>query len=229
MEAEPSGQPVQAHLRLWNWQNGDPQYLETDAEGRAAGDFPSESKTYLATIFIFAPGHAPSGGALRPGGNRAKLGAPHTLSGRVVDDDGKPLPDVKVELTNMMADRLSGDKLTLENSADFFLFEREKPFFATRTDANGRYEIHNLPARGTAIVAVGDPLWQNVSARADLQNTSVAPDLKTRPAARLRGRVLNLHQPSLGALQMAVIRPEPSNVLGSSHQPEQHTNAVEKQ
>jgi protocatechuate 3,4-dioxygenase beta subunit len=186
-----NGAPVQAHLRLWSWQNGDPWYLETDAKGRAAGDIPSDSKTYLATVFIFAPGHAPSGGALRPGENRARLGAPHTLRGRVVDDNGKPLPNVLVELTNIMADRLSGEKLTLENSADFFLFEREKPFFATRTGIDGRYEIHNLPARGTAIVAVGDPLWQNVSARADLQNTIIAPDLVTRPAARLRGRVLN--------------------------------------
>jgi uncharacterized GH25 family protein len=186
-----NGVPVQAKVRLWNWQNGDPQYFETDANGHATGDLVAESRTSLATVFIFAPDHAPAGGVLRPGKNRVRLGAPHTLQGRVTDDNGKPLSNVLVELTNVMRDISVGEKATLENSVDFFLFDREKPFFAARTDAVGRYEIQNLPLRGTAIVAVGDHFWQKVSTRVELQNAAVAPDLKTRPAARLRGRVLN--------------------------------------
>lgn len=185
------GAPVQkAHVRIFSGWRDKIEVLETDEMGRAAGDIEPLYPSWLGTVFIFAPGHAPSGGTLRVGENRARLNMPRTLEGRITDENRKPLANIDVTLTNVFSDPSSVEKRTLENSADFALDLREYPFFTTRTDAQGRYVIFNVPRAGTARIAVTDALWQSRAVRVELLDVQTVPDIKTLPAARLRGRIL---------------------------------------
>ena len=66
-----------------------------------------------------------------------------TIGGRVVDEDGKPVPKVVVEVRCEIADPPSGDARVSGSLAD------EEEGTEAYTDANGEWSIHNAPA-GTA-------------------------------------------------------------------------------
>jgi hypothetical protein len=183
------GAPVaNARVRIWpNWgEKIEP--LQTDVAGKAVGDL-APRWFGLGRVFIYAPGHAPAGGILTQGENKVRLRAPRTISGRVVDEAGKPLPNVEVAIQNVFAPR-TGERTTLENSVDFFLEQKERAFFSTRTDAQGRYQIVDLPTSGTAQISVREDSWYSRAVGIDLADETLAPDIKAQPAARLSGRVL---------------------------------------
>ncbi|HEX8552963.1 MAG TPA: carboxypeptidase-like regulatory domain-containing protein [Abditibacteriaceae bacterium] len=190
--------------------------LSTDERGRVTGDLtPLYSQEYLGEALILAPGHAPTGLSLQVGENRVALATPRSVQGRVVDADGKPVANVVVELTSVtrhFSEETDEEKKS-DNSSNIFLSKPDREAFAARTDADGRYEIGGLPQRGLASFVVVDPTRVATAARLNLKENGPVPDLKLRPAARLRGRVLMPDGTPAVKMSISVFSPEAEDVF----------------
>jgi protocatechuate 3,4-dioxygenase beta subunit len=77
-----------------------------------------------------------------------KLSAPQTLSGRVNDARGNPVAEAEVRLALVS---IPGSEMQMALGLD------PVPFFAVRTDAQGRFVFSNLPADATAEIMVTKP------------------------------------------------------------------------
>jgi len=185
-----AGRPVQASVRILRLIDVEQFKMTTDAAGRVVGKLEPHFGNWLGKVFVYARGHAPVGGALREGENVVRLGVPRKLRGRVVDAGGKPLPNVRVAIPVVMGDTAGEGRPTLQNAVDYALDPLEEELFSARTDADGYYEIGDLPQRGTAVVNISDKFWHNTHVRVNLLNEAEAAEIVTQPAARLTGRLL---------------------------------------
>lgn len=183
-----------AYVRVSSADYSTSQFLKTDQEGKVSGDQEPAawSALFLGSVFIKAPGYAPAGGTLLARQHRVRLNKSVSVSGRVVDDRGKPLPNLRVTLVCVMGQRGDTDG-PLSETPDFYLLEEEQALFAARSGEDGRYTIDNLPADGQAIISIADRPWQSESRRIALSADTRIPDLKTRPAAQVKGRFLDLN------------------------------------
>jgi protocatechuate 3,4-dioxygenase beta subunit len=151
------------------------------------------------------------------------LPAPATLSGVVMDDDGKPVAGALV----WVAGASIGDGYDLAAQMNELQGQAARTAFSSRTDADGRFRIENFPTDGRAGLAVSKPGMAQHALGSDFASQSDSQpgqDLKlvVGPAGSVEGKVIvaETGQP-LGGVKIKLDEAE-SGVFGSTY-----TEAVE--
>jgi protocatechuate 3,4-dioxygenase beta subunit len=119
------------------------------------------------------------------------LTAPATLSGVVMDDDGKPVADGQVWVVGASI----GDGYDLAAQLNELLGQVARTTFSGRTDADGRFRIENFPADGRAGLAVKKSGMAQHPVGGELggeRNCQPGQDIKlvVGPAGSVEGKVL---------------------------------------
>lgn len=201
-----NGAPIAgASIRIGRY-DSEPATVTTGANGRASGDLKpyGGKRRELASVSVAATGYAPSGGDLLPGENRFVLTPPRTVSGRVVDEKGQPVPNVQVTLRFILGILLDGVKGRDAKYGKVSPNASERELFSARTDAGGRYTIGNLPRQGRALFTIREMNWDSDQISVELGKDEPVRDLIAKPAAIVKGRVLEANgQPAKNKLVVA--------------------------
>lgn len=153
--------PVAGADILIRFKSGDSnkwQYHETtsDARGNFVADLPGKinfsSEAYWPIIYTVAPGKAYSVAQLHPKNNVLHLDVAETVSGRILDQNDKPVINAKVRLRSV-----SG-----KNRPFTVYLPDEEPWatrFQTSTDKNGFWKLKVVPKGEAAYLEVSHPLF----------------------------------------------------------------------
>ena len=183
----------------------------TDEKGVARFDWPEPKvrrnlvmggrDKYMGKATIWTPTTGATNVTLKPGDNDVKLKAAGFARGTVLDAVGAPVAGAKVRAVSAYG---MADDSNFVDAGDFSLSEDDDTF-ATTTDAQGRWQIGNLPVGGRARVqlegenyAVDSAFAPIIADLATTPPTITAPPsalnqngkLRAAPPATLTGRVL---------------------------------------
>ncbi len=166
--------------------------LKTDAQGRF--ELPRSQSKFAVEALIHKSGYALQRAFLKPDGDsEITLKAGVLASGKVVDAQNKPVAGARVKVTFLVLSAEDETYMPLR----YLNFEEEDESVLSgaleaQTDADGNWQIADLPAGSTGRFELEDPRF----ARADttgilgLAQQSM-PDLKAIPGANLKGRVVD--------------------------------------
>jgi len=155
-----------------------------DARGKFSVDLQPGYGNYYGRLTAAAPGMAAASislnAAAKDKNNSIQLQPAQTVSGRVVDENGKPVARVKVQLRGYSV------KSTFPTT--FFIESPWQNRYQTFTDKNGRWQMKTVPANANVYMIVADPRFVSQMFNASPGAPSVT---NVRPGATLRGRVVN--------------------------------------
>lgn len=144
-------------------------------------------------VNVFAPGFALVHQTLSPGNaNNVTLAKAGSASGTVTDEKGKPVAGTTVRVSGMYPEADFRNGVNVPGA----LQEQ----FSTKTDANGRWTIGNVPATGRVFVLLDDPAYVQVRTllpvgdqtgdAGQAADPNIGKPLVARPAAYLVGKVV---------------------------------------
>ena len=160
---------------------------------------------FMGMATIWAPGLGAANVAMVPGENRVKLAVAGIARGTVRDAKGVPVAGAKVRALGA----LGMEKLRNFNGRENFAVPADEATFLATSDAQGRWQIGNLPLGTKAMVQLeGDALASDVALASVVPEAGDAPfvavpidqipdganqkgELIAAPAATLTGRVLS--------------------------------------
>ncbi len=94
------------------------------------------------------------------------MSEPQTLAGRVVDEQGKPVAEAQVRLVALV---IADEKAQPDTEPRMMINFEPMPYFTTTTDAEGKFEIKELPAGSSAEILITKPgMGQILTASDDL-------------------------------------------------------------
>lgn len=169
------------------------QSLKTDAQGRFSFDQSASKSEIFIEIFVKAPGYALQRALFTSSDNNEitlKTGVPAT--GKVVDADGTPVAGARVKAMWIVLSAEDEPALPLrymhfESLSDSAL----KSALETKTDANGVWELADLPVGSQVVFQLDDPRFaRDDTSGMPSATTQTVPDLKAMLGANLRGRVV---------------------------------------
>ena len=170
------------------------QLLKTDAQGRFSLELPASKSEAFVEVFVRAPGLALQRFYLLPAKDNAITLKPSVAAiGKVVDASGEPVAGARVKtvwiaLSDEDQPILPLRFINFDSLSDSIL----KSALETRTDANGIWEINDLPAGSQGVFQLEDPRFARADTTGVLGATAqTMPDLKALPGANLKGRVVN--------------------------------------
>ncbi len=165
--------------------------FKTDAQGRfeIAGVKPK----FGVEAFVYLAGYALQREFVVPDSdNGITLKKGESASGKVVDADGKPVAGARVKMTRLV--------LSAEDAGDFrFRYVQIDALensvltraLETKTDANGVWELADLPIGSQGTFQLDDPRFaRDEKFGSPGENKQIVPDLKATPGANLKGRVV---------------------------------------
>ncbi|MEN6627054.1 MAG: SUMF1/EgtB/PvdO family nonheme iron enzyme [Candidatus Sumerlaeia bacterium] len=184
------------------------KYVYTDAQG--GFKIPALTPGYMFQVLVMADGFAPElidkanpkSGALqitlKPEPDQMKPG--HTVFGKVVDQDGKPLPGVQVR--DLKETRPNG-------SPKFYTSNRNVIFPIAITDRDGNFAIRSNEADVSMWLDFESPNMTKLAAR-DVKTSVEVQVFKMSPGATVTGKVIDDGKPVAGVrIQLAgMYRPE---------------------
>jgi hypothetical protein len=229
---DPSGKPVVgATVYLFDFAKGSNKTTTTitDATGsftaEVAPDTNNPAPTRPDRCMIDAPGFAASGGTISAGSdNQFQLSLPETITGKVVDVDGKPVVGATVEAQYAADSMPAGD--VYPNRYSHYMFAPLKSRFTTKTDLTGSYKISDLPTNDVVIVALDDPAYLQTSTEVP-QGSTLAPNMVGKAGAEIVGKVVredgkpveqvqvSAQNPTLHLYGAALVNPDGSYKIGS--------------
>ena len=126
---------------------------EDDGAFRFEEDLDESHLTGQRMIFARKEGSAPGWANWRLGKDKEnvqiKLGPPKTLAGTVTDESDKPIADAQVSVAFLMTPKMPGD-----DDPRYLIGEVAQKWFATHTDADGKFVFDRIPADATAELLV---------------------------------------------------------------------------
>lgn len=161
----------------------------TDADGKFSIT-PSENPQaagirakYGVFLFAFAPGYGYATPRIKPGEPiRVTLSPEKVLGGTVVDAAGKPLAGVPVSLHSVQSGRTGQDV-----SQPFYVTPEQ---FKTKTDAAGKWELHNVPESAAFVnVLLDDPRFIRLMKTFRPEDPSSKNVVVARPGGSVSGTV----------------------------------------
>ena len=177
----PDGKPVAgAKVRVIEWEGSwfarkKADALDLTADGAGALAFESKGKLTdpanyggggaMVWATVRAPGLATTLSMLRAGDNKIALEAGRSLEGTLLDAAQQPVAGVRVVVSGA------------------------EPLAQATSDANGRFCLEALPAKGVVSLQVDDPKWRSESFPVDMTRP-VPPPFFLERGATLKGRVL---------------------------------------
>jgi len=134
-------------------------------------------------VCICAPGFGVAGGVLRQAENTIRLHPAAVITGKVVDQQGKPVAGAVVKLRRV---RLNG------GVGYVLVLGRIEEEVTARSGPDGIWRLGSVPAaEGTASVSLDDDRYVHAEAQVEIsERGGTAPDLVARPGATIAGRVV---------------------------------------
>jgi len=158
--------------------------LHSDANGKFQIDIQPEYQGMYGRLYAAAPGMAPIGLSLGIGAanreNTVHLRPAITISGRLIDSAGKPVPGVPVQLWG----------LGYEEDSSIVILDNT-PWahrFRSVTDKDGRWRMNCVPKNVMAAVVVSDPRFVRTIIRVSHSSSPVTTEVKA--GAIITGRVI---------------------------------------
>ncbi len=170
--------------------NATPQ-LMTNVTTGIDGRFELTRRKGYSQLLVRKPGFAPMWRQLHPNQTNAPitLSAPTTLAGTVVDENGKPISNAEVYVSQAQA----GQKT---DWTTFLGGNLARQLFSARTDAGGHFQIEDFPTNATAELGVRAPGRVLPPRRVQSSADSLAwhggqQDIRlaVEPAAEIDGRI----------------------------------------
>ncbi len=167
----------------------------TDGDGRFELAFQCDRspRSYAVSVWAVKEGLAIGWGRFESGAELAIEvgGTPSKVRGKLVDDQGNPLPALRAWVSHASVGEGEG--------RSFVSFGDSEPVLQARTDEDGRFELGDLPPGARAWVAAGGTGWAQAAVWA-----VAAPDggeeitITMHPEAVISGRVTRDGQPMAG-------------------------------
>ena len=104
-------------------------------------------------------------------------------SGRIVDENGKPIPDAKVTPELLVLPPPKG-----ERTATMAWFPELAAEYAAVTDADGKFVLKGLPKSKTILAQIAAP---SLEARGMFWRTETEPELRIEPGGTILGKLTN--------------------------------------
>ncbi len=183
----PDGKPVQgAMVWLYLFDEQKPRDLLCNTAGGFAVDIDlteRQGNAVLANGIAYAPGYTPASVMLRASGNVITLNTASTLSGSVVNAEGKPLAGIPVRVLSV-----SGNENTMYTSVP----DEWRARFTTASAADGSWTLPGIPLVGKVTVALADDRYVQERQTITLNAGAKAAPVQfiPRPGATAAGRVL---------------------------------------
>jgi protocatechuate 3,4-dioxygenase beta subunit len=168
-----------------------PKILTTDADGAFTVDASTADTSTMnrnvRICMVVAKGFGAAGIILH-GAQDYHLQLPQaaTVTGKVVDGEGKPITGAQVFVEYAVGGTTS--PTGVPDLFGYFAFEPLKDLFSTKTDANGAYSIAGLPAGTAATVVLTDPNYVNANA-VSAQGGNTVPAIVAVPGTSISGKV----------------------------------------
>lgn len=180
------------------------EYTPTDAPELDDEDAPTDAAKISVTIF--APNWAIHSAVLGAEAKTIVLEPSQSLKGTVKNLKGEPVEGVLVGLQTVYRRDTTGET----DFSAYILLPMDSALseaFQTKSGADGRFEIANLPDKSTIYLSIRDPRFVNSSLNTELPKEV---NLVAKPGAALKGRVATPDKTGVEGLSISAYSPKRS-------------------
>jgi hypothetical protein len=191
---DPSGKPV-SNVTVY-LTDGNVNALVTKQTGGFSVDF-GASRVQYALCTIVAPGYAPNGGPIQEGDNNFKLSLPISLTGKVVDTNGRIVVGAIIKAIGALTSY--GQSNGQDMRCSDLQYDALKSRYSVVTDSSGYYKIDDLPSDGAIEIELADPKYVHVG-QTTVPGVRVVTPFTAAPGAAVTGKVIRQDGKPIGTV-----------------------------